>query len=77
MLFDAIEWDDGNLAKTRRATAAEVEQAIANADSFTRSRLAADRVMFRARTDGGRPLVIVAQLKSNGHLRPITAWEDQ
>jgi hypothetical protein len=36
----------GNLAKTRRATAAEVEQVIANADSFTRSRHAAHRVLF-------------------------------
>jgi hypothetical protein len=69
--------DDGNLAKTRRATAAEVEQVIANADSFTRSRHAADRVMFRARTNGGRPLVVVAQLKDDGRLRPITAWEDE
>ncbi len=77
MLFDAIEWDDGNLAKIRRATAAEVEQVIANADSFTRSRDAADRVMFRARTNGGRPLVVVAQFKSDGRLRPITAWENR
>jgi hypothetical protein len=77
VLFDAIEWDDGNLGKTRRATVAEVEQVIANADRFTRSRHAADRVLFRARTDGGRPLVVVAQLKTDGRLRPITAWEDQ
>lgn len=77
MLFDAIEWDDGNLAKTRRATAAEIEQAISNADSFTKSRHAVDRVMFRSRTNGGRPLVVVAQLKTDGRLRPITAWEDK
>lgn len=77
MLFDAIEWDDGNLAKTKRATAAEVEQVVANADRFTRSRHSADRLMFRARTNAGRPLVVVAQLKTDGRLRLITAWEDR
>ena len=55
---------------------AEMEQVIANADSFTRSQHAGDRVLFRARTNGGRPLVVVAQLKAHGRLRPIPAWED-
>ena len=76
MLFDAIEWDDGNLAKSRRATVAEMERVMANAASFTRSQHAVDRVLFRARTNGGRPLVVVAQLKAHGRVRPITAWED-
>lgn len=46
MLFDSVEWDEANLDHaTRRATAAEVEQTIANADSHTRSGHAPDRVM--------------------------------
>lgn len=78
MLFDVIEWDDANFEHaTRRATAAEIEQSIGNADRLTRSRTHPDRVLFRASTDGGRHLVVVAQLTGSGRLRPITAWEDR
>lgn len=77
MIFDHIEWDEANLNHaTVRATAAEIEQAIWNADRMTRHREQRDRVMFRAKTDGGRRLVVVAQIVRDG-VRPITAWEEE
>lgn len=77
VIFDHIEWDEANLNHaTVRATAAEIEQAIWNADSMTRHREQRDRVLFRAKTDGGRRLVVVAQIVRDG-VRPITAWEEE
>ena len=77
MRFEAVEWDDANLAHaTRRASAIEIEQAIANADRMFRHRVA-DRRLIRSRTDGGRRLAIVVQLRDQGRrVRPITAWEE-
>jgi hypothetical protein len=41
----------------------EIGEAIANADRFTRSGTdAGDRVLFRSRTDAGRPVVVGAQV---------------
>ena len=34
------------------------------------------RVLFRSQPDGGRRLVVVAQLVRDG-VRPITAWEEE
>lgn len=77
MIFDRIEWDDANLDHaTMRATAAEIEQAIWNADRMFRHRQYPDRVLFRSATDGGRRLVVVAQIVRDG-VRPITAWEEE
>lgn len=76
MIFDRIEWDDENLDHaTRRATATEIEQAIFNARRVIPSRDDADRVLFRSATDGGRRLLVVAQIVRDG-VRPITAWEE-
>jgi len=76
VVFDRIEWDDDNLDHaTRRATVAEIEQAIFNARGAIQSRHHEDRVLFRAATDGGRRLVVVAQLVRDG-VRPITAWDE-
>lgn len=76
MLFDRIEWDDDNLDHaTRRATAAEIEQAIFNAKRVVPSRVHQGGVLFRSATDGGRRLVVVALVVRDG-VRPITAWEE-
>lgn len=77
MIFERIEWDEANLDHaTRRVTAAEIEQAIWNAGRMTRHREHPERVMFRSTTDGGRRLVVVAQIIRDG-VRPITAWEEE
>lgn len=76
MIFEWIEWDDANLEHaTMRASAAEIEEAIWNADRMVRHREHADRVLFRSVTDGSRRLVVVAQIVRDG-VRPITAWEE-
>lgn len=70
-------WDDANLDHaTVRVSAAEIEQAIWNARQMFRHRRKHDRVIFRSRTDGGRPLIVIAQLVRDG-VRPITAWEEE
>lgn len=77
MRFETVLWDDGNLVKRRRATPAEVEQVIANADRMATSRDALDRYLLRERTDAGKPLVVVVQLLDGGRtVRPITAWQE-
>ena len=76
MIFDRIEWDDDNLDHaTRRATAAGIEQAIFNARRAIPSRHQEDRILFPSVTDGGRRLVVVADILRDG-VRPITAWEE-
>jgi hypothetical protein len=77
LIFDRIEWDDANLEHaTVRVSSAEIEQAIWNARRMFRHRSKRDRVFFRSRTDGGRPLMVVAQLVRDG-ARLITAWEEE
>lgn len=77
MRFETIEWDQANLEHaTRRASVAEIEQALANADRMRRHRLP-DRRLLRGKTDGGRRLAIIVQLDDDGRrVRPITAWEE-
>jgi hypothetical protein len=79
VLFEWFEWDDENIMHATRhgISVVEIGEAIANADRFTRSdRDARDRVLFRSRTDAGRPVVVVAQLLPRGGLRPFVAYED-
>lgn len=77
MFFDAIEWDEGNLGHAcQRLTATEIEQAITNATSWRKHRRYEDRVLFRARTDGGKKVLVIARYDPARHtIRPITAWE--
>ena len=76
MIFDRIEWDEANLEHaTVRVTAAEIEQAVWNADRMVRHREVQDRVLFKSETDGGRRLVVIAQIVRDG-IRPVTAWEE-
>lgn len=78
MRFEVVEWDDSNLGHLKRATAAEVEQAIANADHVFRHRTIAHRGVIRSETDGGRRLVLIVELRDRGRaVRPITAWEEK
>ena len=73
MIFERIEWDDDNLDHaTRRASVAEIEQVIVNAGRAIPHRHREERVMFRSATDGGRRLIVVAQIVRYG-VRPITA----
>lgn len=78
MEYDRIEWDEANLAHATRhgVTAREIAQAIDNATTARQGR-EADRRVLRARTDGGRPVVVIVQLPGHGRVRPITAWEDK
>jgi hypothetical protein len=78
MRFEVVEWDDSNLGHLKRATAAEVEQAIANADHVFPHRTNADRGVIHSETNGGRRLVLIVELRDGGRtVRPITAWEDE
>ena len=61
----------------RRATAAEIEEVIANATSYRRHRQHPDRVLLTDRTDGGKRVTVVARYDTARRLiRPITAWEE-
>jgi hypothetical protein len=76
MIFDRIEWDEHNLDHaTKRLTAAEIEQAIWNADQMILHREYADRGLFRSVTDGGKSVVVIVQILQHGGVRPITGWE--
>lgn len=76
MIFDRIEWDDENLDHgTRRASAAEIEQALNNAVTAVRSRRHRNRAVVLSVTDGGRRLVVVVEILRDG-VRPITAWDE-
>jgi hypothetical protein len=75
MIFDRIEWDEHNLGHaTKRLTAAEIEQAILNANRWFRHRKHADRRVFLSRTDGGKSVVVIVEIVHDG-VRPITGWE--
>lgn len=75
MIFDHIEWDEHNLEHaTRRLTAAEIEQAIWNADRMFPHREHPGRGLFRSVTDGGKAVVVIVQVGGGG-VRPITGWE--
>ena len=75
MIFDRIEWDEHNLDHaTRRLTAAEIEQAIWNADRILPHRKHPGRALFGSVTDGGKAVVVIVQIVDDG-VRPITGWE--
>ncbi|QIX25168.1 hypothetical protein ncot_00140 [Nocardioides sp. JQ2195] len=75
MIFDWIEWDEHNLDHaTQRLTAEEIEQAIWNADHMLPHREQVDRALIRSTTDGGKAVVVIVQLVTDG-VRPITGWE--
>lgn len=75
MIFDRIEWDEANLDHaTKRLTAAEIEQAILNADRMLKHPRDADRGLIESATDGGKAVVVIVQLVRDG-IRPVTGWE--
>lgn len=75
MIFDRIEWDEHNLDHaTKRLTAAEIEQAILNADRMLKHPRDADRGRMESVTDGGKAVVVSFKLVCDG-VRPITGWE--
>lgn len=75
MIFDHIEWDEHNLEHaTKRLTAAEIEQAVLNADRMLRHPRDLDRGRIESVTDGGKEVVVIVQLVRDG-VRPITGWE--
>lgn len=75
MIFDRIEWDEHNLDHaTKRLTAAEIQQAILNADRMLKHPRDADRGRIESVTDGGKAVVVIVQLVRDG-VRPITGWE--
>ena len=78
MIFDGVESDESNLEHAcRRVTAEEIEQVITNASTIRRHRRYADRILFTARTDGGKLVTVVARYDAGHQLvRPITAWEE-
>jgi hypothetical protein len=79
VIFDAIEWDENNLAHAcRRVSAREIEQVITNATAYRRHRTYPDRVRFTDRTDGGKNVTVIARHHpARGSIRPITAWEEE
>lgn len=73
MIYDHIDWDEHNLEHaTKRLTATEIEQAILNATTATRSRTHPDRRRIRSHTDGGKKVLVIA---ANG-VRPVTGWKE-
>ena len=72
MIFDHIEWDEHNLDHaTKRLTAAEIEQAIWNADRMFPHREHPERALFRSVTDGGKAVVVIVEIVGDG-VRPVT-----
>jgi hypothetical protein len=75
MTFDRIEWDEHNLDHaTKRLTAAEIGQAIWNADRMFPHRAHPSRALFRSVTDGGKAVVVIVEIVNDG-VGPITARE--
>ncbi len=76
MIFDRIDWDEHNLDHaTRRTSAAEIEQALFDADRWFRHPKPSDRRLVRAETDGGKRVLVVVPIVHDG-VRPITGWEE-
>jgi len=74
-IFDLIERDGHNRHNaTSRLTAAEIEQAIWNADRMFPHREHPDRALLRSVTDGGKAVVVIVEIVGDG-VRPITGWE--
>ena len=68
-------WDDDNLEHaTRRATVAEITQVIGSARSYTKGRTGGPgRAQIVGKTNGGRRLTIIVEVRSPVEVRPITA----
>jgi uncharacterized DUF497 family protein len=69
--IEFIEWDEENVEHATRhgVSAAEIEQAIANASTARRNK------RIDSVTDGGRHVVVIATHDlARRSLRPITAW---
>lgn len=79
VILDGIDWDEHNLDHAcRRVSAAEIEQVVANADSYRPHRRYPDRVLFTDRTIGGKQVTVVARYDAGRRLvGPITAWEEK
>lgn len=77
MRVEAIDWDDHNLLHATRhgVSAREIEQVLRNATKMHRHPKQDDRRIIQARTDGGRRVRLVVQVRGLGLVRPITAWE--
>lgn len=79
MLYDHIEWDDANIEHATRhgVSMTEIEQVIDNAETVQRNRRhRSGDVRFQAKTDAGRPVVVVAAYDpARDAVRAITAWE--
>lgn len=78
MKVEQFEWDESNLDHATRhgVSASEIEQAIENATHARQGRTGgSDRLMVEARTDGGRQVRVIIQVKPGAVVRPITAWE--
>ena len=74
MEYDRVEWGEFNLEHaTRRATRREIEQVIRNADR-TQRHPKTGRVLFKATTDGGRRLTVIADQVRDG-VRPVMVLE--
>jgi hypothetical protein len=71
-----VEWDEVNEAHVSRHGVApwEVEEMI-NQGEFGCVRH--PRSLFRGRTLGGRPLLVVVDRVEPERLRPLTAWADR
>lgn len=78
MWMEAIEWDDENLLHATRhgVSEGEIEQALSNAERVYPSRPPrSDRGAVTARTNGGRRVKVVFEIKGRGFIRPFAAWE--
>ncbi len=77
MIFDHIEWDEGNLEHATRhgLSEADIEQAIWNATGWHRHNKVVDRRLIRSVTDGGKRVLVIVQIVRDG-VRPITGWEE-
>lgn len=78
-MYLEIVWDDQNLEHaTQRATATEINQAIEDAPNYVKGRTdSSDRALIMGRTNGGRLLQIVVEVRDAVTVRPVTAWDKE
>ncbi len=78
LVWEVVEWDEGNEAHTTRhgVSAAEIEQVLAAGSVFRPDRRDSGDYLAEGVSDSGRRLrVVVAHDPARRVLRPITAWE--